>query len=92
MALSSLWREVGKRLREARGEMNQTDFGKALGGYHQNKVSRYELAMVRPPLDYLVKVAEFKNLSLDWLIRGIGPGPSLAELGLSETRKRTRKF
>ncbi|MFQ5847334.1 MAG: helix-turn-helix domain-containing protein [Candidatus Methylomirabilales bacterium] len=91
MRSRSLWLGVGKRLREARGQVSQTDFGRAVGGYHQDKVSRYEHGTVRPPLEYLVRVAELKEVSLDWLVRGVGQGPSPAEFGRGKTGKRTHR-
>ena len=66
------WDEVAGRLREIRGRTTQVDFGQALG-VPQNIVSRYERRQVRPPMEYLVMVAKYGNVSLDWLILGDRP-------------------
>jgi transcriptional regulator with XRE-family HTH domain len=63
------WRDIGRRLRQVRGDATQVEFGKALGVV-QNVVSRYERGQVRPPLEYLVAVARYGNITLDWLIGG----------------------
>lgn len=66
------WEELARRLREVRGESTQVDFGKALGVL-QNEVSRYEIGRVHPPLEYLVAVAKYGSVTLDWLILGQPP-------------------
>lgn len=63
------WQEISSRLREVRGDITQVEFGKALGVI-QNVVSRYERGRVRPPLEYLVAVAKYRKVTLDWLILG----------------------
>ena len=63
------WDEIARRLRHIRGGMSQIELGKALG-VRQNDVSRYETGRVRPPLGYLVMVAQYGKVSLDWLITG----------------------
>ena len=63
------WEDIARRLRELRGGKNQLEFGNALG-IRQNDVSRYETGRVRPPLEYLVMVAQYGKVSLDWLITG----------------------
>ena len=63
------WDEIPRRLRQIRGGMSQIELGKALG-IRQNDVSRYETGRVRPPLGYLVMMAQYGKVSLDWLITG----------------------
>lgn len=63
------WTAVGERLRELRGSVTQIEFGKFLG-VPQNIVSRYEKARVRIPIEYLVAISKFANVSLDWLLLG----------------------
>ncbi len=63
------WKDVAARLREIRGSTTQVEFGRALG-IPQNIVSRYERHQVRPPLEYLVIVAMYGKVTLDWLILG----------------------
>ena len=63
------WEDLTRRLREIRGGVSQVDFAKALG-VRQNDVSRYETGRLRPPLGYLVMVAQYGKVSLDWLITG----------------------
>ncbi len=66
------WNEVAGRLREIRGDTAQVEFGRELG-IPQNIVSRYERYQVRPPLEYLVIVARYGKVTLDWLILGERP-------------------
>jgi transcriptional regulator with XRE-family HTH domain len=63
------WDEIARRLRQIRGGMSQIELGNALG-IRQNDVSRYETGRVRPSLGYLVMVAQYGKVSLDWLITG----------------------
>ncbi len=66
------WNDVAARLREIRGRTTQIDFGRVLR-IPQNIVSRYERNQVRPPLEYLVLVAKYGKITLDWLILGDRP-------------------
>jgi transcriptional regulator with XRE-family HTH domain len=63
------WRELVERLRQIRGITSQVELGKALG-VPQNVVSRYERGAVRPPIEYLVLMARFGDVTLDWIILG----------------------
>ncbi len=66
------WEGISGRIKEIRGEtqLNQTEFGKKLGGYPQVDISKFERGARKPPLEFLVKVAEFGDVSLNWLILG----------------------
>ena len=66
------WEAISLGIKEIRekAQLNQTDFGQKLGGIPQAVISKYERGAVKPPLDFLVKVAEFGKVSLDWLILG----------------------
>jgi transcriptional regulator with XRE-family HTH domain len=66
------WDDVAGRLREVRGRTSQVEFGQALG-IPQNVISRYERCEVRPPMEYLVNVARYGKVTLDWLILGERP-------------------
>ena len=66
------WVKIAARIREIRekSSLNQTEFGKHLGGLPQTLVSKYERGTIRPPLDFLVGAADLGKVSLDWLVRG----------------------
>ena len=66
------WAKIAVRIREIREKsgLNQTEFGKRLGGLPQTLVSKYERGTIKPPLEYLNGVADLGKVSLDWLIRG----------------------
>jgi transcriptional regulator with XRE-family HTH domain len=66
------WDEIAGRLREVRGNTSQVEFGKSLG-ILQNIVSRYERGRVRAPMEYLVAVAKYGNVTLEWLVLGERP-------------------
>lgn len=57
-----------KRLRELREDqdLKQTDIAKLLG-IHQTVYSRYERGYQNIPLEYLIKLADFYQVSLDYL-------------------------
>ena len=66
------WEKISSRIkeiRELRG-LNQTDFGNKLGGVPQAVISKYERGTVKPRLEFLVEVANYEKVSLDWLILG----------------------
>lgn len=57
-----------KRLRTENG-LSQKQFAEALGeGFSQATVSKYELGDMEPPLDRLVRIADFGQVSVDWLL------------------------
>ncbi len=66
------WEKIASRIKKIRelSDLNQTEFGKKLGGVPQAVVSKYERWTVKPRLEFLVEVANFGKVSLDWLILG----------------------
>ena len=66
------WEGIANRIKQIRRKkgLNQTDFGEKLGGIPQVYISRYERAAAKPSLEFLLKVAELGEVSLDWLILG----------------------
>lgn len=80
---------ITKRLKQIRKRagMNQKEFAAALGdGCTQATISKYEQGDAEPPIDRLVKIADFGNVSLDWLVgrtedRG-GATPEIDKIGL----------
>jgi len=73
------WKKIALRIKEIREgrDLNQTDFGKKLGGVPQAVISKYERGTVKPRLEFLVAVANYGKVSLDWLVLGgkSGKGP-----------------
>lgn len=63
------YKKIGQRLKELRGSLSQSAFGKPLG-YKYSYVKNVEHG-TKPSLEYLIKVAEYYNASLDWLLRGV---------------------
>lgn len=63
------YKEIGKRLREVRGKLSQTAFGQPLN-YKYGYVKSCESGN-KPSLEYLIKVAIYYKISLDWLLLGI---------------------
>lgn len=66
------WIKITARIREIRRKagLNQTEFGRRLGGLSQVAISKYERGALKPPLEFLVAVADLGKVSLDWLVRG----------------------
>lgn len=63
------YEEIGKRLRKARGTLSQTAFGEPIG-YRYGYVKDCEHGK-KPSLEYLFKISNYYNISLDWLIKGV---------------------
>ncbi|MBU2701310.1 transcriptional regulator with XRE-family HTH domain [Sporomusaceae bacterium BoRhaA] len=63
------YKEIGIRLREVRAKLSQTAFGEPLG-YKYGYVRDCEHGK-KPSLEYLFKVSNFYNVSLEWLLKGI---------------------
>jgi transcriptional regulator with XRE-family HTH domain len=61
---------LGSRLKLARGNTSQKAFASELG-VHENTVSNAE-RRDSAPQDYLVKIAEARNVNLNWLLTGRG--------------------
>ena len=58
-----------QRLRDLRedADLNQTDIAEYLG-IQQTVYSRYERGMRTIPLEHLIRLADFYNVSLDYLV------------------------
>ena len=58
-----------QRLRDLRedADLNQTDFAEYLG-IQQTVYSRYERGVRTIPLEHLIRLADFYNVSLDYLV------------------------
>lgn len=59
----------GKRLQELRKEcgLSQKDFAKAIG-YSQAQISQWETGVNEPTSSALIKIAEYFNVSVDYLL------------------------
>jgi transcriptional regulator with XRE-family HTH domain len=70
--------ELGSRIAAARGTkgLNQTDLAHALGVASQ-AVWRWEQGRVTPTAARLVAIADATGVTLDWLLRGEGHGPTM---------------
>jgi len=65
-------RQLPERLRQLRGDRSQRAFARDLGVFQQN-VNRYERGESTPGIDFLVTLALAEDVSLDWLLLGLGP-------------------
>lgn len=66
------YKKIGERLREIRGPLSRKAFGDSVGGYSYAYVRDCE-AGKKPSIEYLLKISNTYNISLDWLIKGIVP-------------------
>lgn len=57
---------LGERIRKIRGSMSQEKFGDMLG-VNRTTVGSWEIGRHEPDLDLLIKIAQFGNVSMDWL-------------------------
>jgi len=62
-------KDIGQRIRQLRGEENQTDFAKMLE-VTQGQLSRYEAGTASPSLDVLVRLRKSKGRTVDWILIG----------------------
>jgi transcriptional regulator with XRE-family HTH domain len=67
-------KEIGARIKEVRDRkgLKQGDLGQLLG-VQGPAISKYEKGLQDPGTIALVKIAEFGNVTLDWLITGKEP-------------------
>lgn len=70
---------LGQRLREVRGNLTQTQFGKTLG-ITQAVVSSMETDRTCPTLHHLILLRKVYKTDINWLITGSGDGPAAADL------------
>lgn len=75
--LSINYKEIGIRLKQARGKTSQKDLANEL------KLSKSYISNVesgaKPSLEYLINIATLFHVSLDWLILGLGSMQSTLE-------------
>lgn len=62
-----------ERLKQVRGPRTQLTFARQLGVYVQN-INRYERGLAAPHIDFLIRVALFEKVNLNWLLLGKGKG------------------
>ena len=64
--------KFSQRVKELRQEKNlsQTQFGKIIG-YSQSGIARWEQAERQPDINMLIKIAEYFNVSVDYLVGNI---------------------
>jgi transcriptional regulator with XRE-family HTH domain len=67
--MSDSLKEIGKRIRQIRGKKSLVDFGKIIG-ISKTMVSYYEDGSVAPRADTLQKIAEYGDVSFEWLFTG----------------------
>ena len=67
-------KEVGKRIRDIRGDRSQTVFAKMIFEgrvkKRQDYVSRYELGIRIPKPEILIRIAEIGQTTVDFLLMG----------------------
>lgn len=80
------WGLVIKNIRDHTG-MDQLVFGRLLQGYTRMQISRYETESAEPPIDFLIKLAKFFGLNLNWAFSGHGL-PYIQEFQDCPERKR----
>ena len=62
---------VGIRIRRLRDQITQEEFARVLG-ISQAQLSKYELGLSAPPLGVLIRLAEKRGKSTDWILMGRG--------------------
>ena len=67
-------RTFGEKLIYLRGSRTQQEVADALG-IPVGRYGNYERNRNQPPIEILVKMAEYFNVTLDWLLAGKGRGP-----------------
>lgn len=74
-------RALGDRVRQSRlaAQLSQEELARKAGVRAQT-ISRCERGRALPSLDALEGIADATGVTLDWLARGEGPGPSIEEL------------
>ena len=77
--------ELGKRLREARGNTTLPDFAQSLG-VHKNTVMRWERGECAPDANIVKTIFEIYNVDPTWLITGKPIKESHSEKYLATTR------
>lgn len=69
-------KEIGRRIRQIRGELSLEEFEKKLG-VSKNTLSNYERGKGNPKAAILFKLAEHGGVSIEWLFTGREPRASM---------------
>lgn len=75
---------LGKRLKLLRGEVSQEEIA-AKSGVSQSNLSKLELDKTLPRVDALIALADYFQVTTDWLLLGRGPGPGEQPLPAAPT-------
>lgn len=65
------WGLVIRHLRQS-CNMDQTVFGRFIGGYTRAQISRYEKETSEPPIDFWIKMMKIFGLNISWALTGKG--------------------
>jgi transcriptional regulator with XRE-family HTH domain len=61
---------IGRRIREIRGfDLTQGEFAKSFG-IGQAQLSKYELGLSAPTVEFLLKLRAYSGRSVDWILSG----------------------
>ncbi|MGA2193132.1 MAG: helix-turn-helix transcriptional regulator [Nitrospirota bacterium] len=71
MAQNYTFQEIGKRIRELRGNDRQKDWAARIG-CDQGYISQVENGVTKPSLAFLRQVTVLTNASIDWILTGRG--------------------
>lgn len=63
------YREIGARLKKLRGSLSQAVFA-AILSIKQPQYNRYEVGKVKPPLNIIQTIADYAQVSVDWILTG----------------------
>lgn len=75
---------LGKRLKRLRGKRTQEDISDALG-ISRARYSHYENDHVQPDHELLIKMANYYNVSLDFLLSGVESKAKESTIALPES-------
>lgn len=62
-------KKIGERIRACRGELSQKAFAAKLN-FNQTYISQIELGSRKPSIDFLVKLSDLTDYSVDYILRG----------------------
>jgi transcriptional regulator with XRE-family HTH domain len=69
MIISKWVIKMYKRIKELRQEANRSQINVAtILGIDQSNYSKYERGALEPQLDFIIKIADFYNVSVDYII------------------------
>lgn len=83
------WKGWGPAIRDMRDFLgiDQTTFGKLIIGYTRSQISRFEMELTEPPIDFWVKLAKYFGINITWILTGSGM-PYTEEFLESDERRR----